>query len=109
MLSEKKLKKLQTQYRQTQEVLPIFFNALSDSNRFKIFKVLLDQGELCVTEVAMIFGFSVPAASQQLKILENSGLVERERMGQTVCFRVRKKDPLVKSVIKMISKNKLGF
>lgn len=79
------------------------FNALGDTNRFLLFKFLLDHNGLCVSDVARIFNVSVSAASQQLKVLENSNLIERNRDGQRICYEVRKNDPLVQSVVHIVS------
>lgn len=70
--------------------------------RYRIFKLLLQRHDLCVTDVANVLGISLPAASQQLRIMELSGLVKKERMGQMMCYCIREDDPVVKSIIKMI-------
>lgn len=108
MLTEQEISRFQTRFKDDEDRLPLFFNALSDSSRYKVFKLLLEHREICVTEVSMIFGISVPSASQQLKILETSGLIRRERHGQMVCYAVRMKDPIVRLFVKIISK-KLVF
>ncbi|MCH8748150.1 winged helix-turn-helix transcriptional regulator [Patescibacteria group bacterium] len=36
-----------------------------------------------------VFNMSASAASQQLKLLELSGLVSRERHGQMTCYQVK--------------------
>lgn len=78
------------------------FNALSDRCRFTIFKALLAHEGICVTEVAGILDVSVPAASQQLKIMEQAGLITRERDGQKICYCINKKDVTVKSLITLL-------
>lgn len=104
MLSEKEIDKVRKTLIFENDALPGFFDALSDKNRYGMFKLLLNQKEICVTEISMIFGVSVPAASQHLKILEQSGLVYRERMGQKICYKVKKEDPAVRLFVKMAGK-----
>jgi DNA-binding transcriptional ArsR family regulator len=77
------------------------FNALGDPNRLRIFKLLLGPKEPCVSEIARILDLSVPAISQQLRILELSGLVRKERRGQMTCYRVKTEDPVVKNILKL--------
>lgn len=77
------------------------FNALSDLNRFRVFKLLARRQNLCVSDLARVLDVSVPAVSQQLRILEMNGLVKRERRGQMICYKVKKDDPVVKFVIKI--------
>jgi len=78
------------------------FAALSDKGRFGIFRLFLRQHDLCVTDVAAVLGISVPAASQQLKVMELSGLVTKERNGQRICYAVLRRDPAVRSLIRII-------
>jgi len=76
--------------------------ALADKNRLSLFLALHDAGELCVTEAARALEVSVPAASQQLRILELAGLVKRERRGQTMCYAVENRDSLVRGIMKLL-------
>ena len=106
MLSEKQIKKFQDKFKE-KDMLPDFFDALSDKTRYRIFTMISKYHNLCVTDVSTVLEISMSAASQQLKILEQAGLIERERVGQSVCFEIRKKDPRVKSVMKLMQKKTL--
>lgn len=86
-----------------EERFPLVFNALSDRGRFRIFRLLLDHCGVCVTDIAKILGVSVPAASQQLRVLEITGLVRKERRGQTIRYEIKSEDPLIKKIIKIIT------
>lgn len=103
VLNELQLRIMSTEISAGQERMPFVFNALSDTGRFRIFNLLLNQEGLCVTEVANVLGVSVPAASQQLRIMELAGLLKKDRDGQRMCFRVRKEDNFIKSIIKLIN------
>jgi ArsR family transcriptional regulator len=81
----------------------VMFGALSDAGRFGIFRLIMKRRDLCVTEVANVFTISVPAASQQLKVMELSGLVVRERRGQKICYSIRRSDPVVRSLVRIVS------
>lgn len=103
MLTKEEIRTARKEIATDDEQLPFIFNALSDMGRYRIFKLLLQRHDLCVTDVANVLGISLPAASQQLHIMELSGLVKKERMGQMMCYCIREEDPVVKSVIKMIN------
>ena len=77
------------------------FHALSDLGRWRIFRLLAQEHDLCVTDIADVLGISVPAASQQLKVMELTGLVERERRGQMICYQLKQEDPVVRTVLRM--------
>ena len=78
------------------------FEALADPTRLKIFQLLITHKGLCVTDLANVCELSIPAISYQLKIMEIVGLVEKERMGKMICYKVRENDSLVKRLVKII-------
>lgn len=88
-----------------QDRLPVIFNAVSDPTRCRIFRLLMvtHGDDVKVSDIAHVMGMTLPAISQQLKLLEQSGLVSREKLGQTVYYRIRNDDPLVNSIVKIIS------
>ena len=103
MLAQKELNQVQKSVTEAKDRLALVFEALGDPTRLNIFRLLLkEEKDLCVTDVANVFKISVPAASYQLKILEMVGLIQRERMGKMTCYTLRKKDPMVKNVVKII-------
>ena len=59
---------------------------LGDSTRFKIFKLLSSNQELCVSEIAKRLDITPSAVSQHFKSFELLGLVTRERTGQKICY-----------------------
>jgi DNA-binding transcriptional ArsR family regulator len=67
---------------------------LGDNTRFKIFKLLSSESELCVSEMAQQLNISPSAVSQHFRNFEMLGLVEKQRTGQRICY-VLNDDPLV--------------
>lgn len=63
------------------------FEALSSAPRRKILAYLA-HAEMNAGEIAARFDMSKPAISQHLAILENAGLVESEKRGQFVLYRL---------------------
>lgn len=102
MLTKEEIRIVRKDIAAEEEYLPFMFNALSDMGRYRIFKLLLQRHDLCVTDVANVLDVSVPAASQQLRIMEMSGLVKKERMGQMTCYCVREDDPKVMAIVKIV-------
>ena len=78
------------------------FSLLGDKNRFLIIKLLIEQGEMCVTDLANVLDISVSAVSQHLRILEMSRMVEGEKMGQMMCYKPTIDDPRIKKIINLI-------
>lgn len=102
MLNKDQVEKLQRESAGDDKLLSMVFDALGDPGRLQIFKILLENENVCVSDVANILGISVPAASKQLTILEISGLVEKIRKGQATCFKVLEENPTTKSIIKVL-------
>lgn len=102
MLTREEIEKARKSYRDVQDRLPFVLQALADQTRLKIFQLLSQNKDLCVTDIAKIFRISVPATSYQLKIMEVVGLVQRARMGRMICYTLKKKDPLIKSLMRII-------
>ncbi len=63
------------------------FEALASTPRRQIL-AYLNAGELTAGEIGQRFEFSKPALSGHLRILEEAGLIEREKRGQFVYFRL---------------------
>jgi DNA-binding transcriptional ArsR family regulator len=57
------------------------FSALSDPTRRDIL-LRLGKGQATVTELAEPFPISLPAVSRHLKVLEQAGLISRDRQAQ---------------------------
>ena len=49
--------------------LAVSLQALADIGRLRIFRLLAKYEDLCVTDLANVLDVSVPAASQQLRIM----------------------------------------
>jgi len=60
----------------------------SDPTRLKILMLLKKKKELCATDIANILGVSISAISHQAHKLENSGILERTKMGQSICYSI---------------------
>lgn len=76
---------------------------LGDATRYKIFRLLSDDSELCVSEIASKLNISPSAVSQHFKNFEILGLVEKHRNGQKICYALKDDDQLVIE-LKKISK-----
>jgi DNA-binding transcriptional ArsR family regulator len=62
--------------------LDVLFAALSDPTRRAILE-RLTQGDATVTDLAEPFDMSLPAVSKHLSVLEDAGLIVKEKNGRT--------------------------
>jgi ArsR family transcriptional regulator len=70
--------------------------ALSHPVRLRIVHLLRD-GELCVKRLEELLGVSQPSVSQHLTRLKYAGLIDSERRGHLVCYRLS--DPVATRVL----------
>jgi len=64
------------------------FKALSDETRLTILALVFRHGQLCVCEVEQILGITQSKASRHLRYLRDAGVLEDERVGLIVNYRV---------------------
>ena len=74
--------------------------ALSDPNRVRVVKLLEDRA-LCVCEIQKVLGLAQPTVSSHMKILEDAGLVNRERQGTWIIYSQAEdsKSPYVRTML----------
>lgn len=72
---------------------------LGDPTRFAIFQLMLQDCSLCVSDIASRLDISVAAVSQHFKTFEQAGLVDKERNGHKICYRVDEDNQLVKRLM----------
>lgn len=81
--------------------LDLAFGALASRPRRQML-ALLAQTALSTTELAARFPMSAPAVSRHLSVLLEAGLVESERLGQRVLYRLRR-DALLGALARLAS------
>jgi ArsR family transcriptional regulator, arsenate/arsenite/antimonite-responsive transcriptional repressor len=81
--------------------LDLAFTALASRPRRQML-ALLSQTALSTTELAARFPMSAPAVSRHLSVLLEAGLVESERLGQRVLYRL-KRDALLDALARLAS------
>jgi ArsR family transcriptional regulator len=75
---------------QAVQVAPLL-KALADPARLRLLSIVLSHegGEACVCDLTPHFDLSQPTISHHLKVLHDSGLLERERRGTWVFYKAR--------------------
>lgn len=74
------------------------FKALSDVNRYRIFRLLAQHPKLAVSEVAETLNISLPLASQHIKVLMHANLLKKERAGKKVFTKLKRDNPFVLAI-----------
>lgn len=82
--------------------LTTIFQALGDESRYRIVQLLREERDLCVSEVADEIGITTAAISQHMKVLESAGLVQPQRRGQKICYRLDKHSRTNQALLNLI-------
>ncbi|TML20022.1 MAG: helix-turn-helix transcriptional regulator [Actinobacteria bacterium] len=64
------------------------FAALSDPVRLRLLSLIAAEGEICACDLVAPVGKSQPTVSHHLKVLHEAGLVERDKRGTWMWYRV---------------------
>ena len=102
MLEPSQISKIKETLKAQNTSLVDVFSLLGDKNRFLIIKLLIEQGEMCVSDLAKVLDISVSAVSQHLRILEMSRMIEGKKMGQMMCYKPKIDDPTIKKIISLM-------
>jgi ArsR family transcriptional regulator len=85
------------------EKLGRIFKALSDETRLTILGLVFRHGQLCVCETEQILGISQSKASRHLRYLRDSGVLEDERDGLIINYRLpRTQDEELSAILAMV-------
>ena len=96
MLTDKQITKIRKGFNGTDQ--RVIFKILGDTNRYRIFEMLGTQDKLAVSDMAKILRISIPLASQHLKILEQAQMLEKEKIGQKVYYKLRADNRIARSI-----------
>ncbi len=105
MLGKKEILKNRKIFSETDKRMALIFKVLSDINRYRMFRILLKQPQLSITNIAQILNISLSLASQHLKILTNTNLIQKERKGKKIFAKLEQSSPIVKLVVKTIQQS----
>ena len=88
----------------SEERLVTALHLLGDRTRYRIFKLLLHDREMCVSDIAAELEITVSAVSQHFRSFEMVGLVGKQRTGQKICYLLNRDDELVRELVSIIQK-----
>ncbi|GAA4615502.1 metalloregulator ArsR/SmtB family transcription factor [Actinoallomurus liliacearum] len=75
---------------EAEELAPLF-KAIADPVRLRLLSLIAchDGGEACVCDLTSAFDLTAPTISHHLKVLKQAGLIDSDRRGTWVYYRVR--------------------
>lgn len=97
MLTDKQIEKIRKAFNGTDQ--RVIFKILGDTNRYRIFEMLSKEPKLSVSDIAKILKISIPLSSQHLKILEQAKILQKEKLGQKVYYKLRIDNQIAQSIM----------
>jgi predicted transcriptional regulator len=73
-------------------------DVFSSKLRIKILKILMQMGELNVSEIARRLGVNYNTTSKHLKVLEDEGILQHKVFGRIRLYRLNEHSPKAKGV-----------
>ena len=73
-------------------------NVFSSKGRVKILRILVEIGELNISEIAQRAQLNYATTNQHLCVLEDSGIVRHKNFGRIRIFRFNEENPRVKMI-----------
>jgi|TARA_R110001592_G_scaffold162584_2_gene396004 DNA-binding transcriptional ArsR family regulator len=70
-------------------------NLAGNEVRLKILFLLEKESKMCPCDLSDILGMTVPAISQHLRKLKDAGLVETNKVGQTIFYSISESNNLI--------------
>ena len=64
------------------------FTAIGQEGRLHLLVLLLQRGEMCVSEIAASLAEQVPTVSQRLRVLRSEGVVRKRRDGKHIYYAI---------------------
>ena len=82
------------------------WSAIADPSRRRVLDLLVDSGEATASTLSQDVPFSRQAVIKHLTVLENAGLVSRQREGREVLFRVdpRRLDDAARAIAQLANR-----
>jgi predicted transcriptional regulator len=74
----------------------------SSKGRVKILRILVEIGELNISEIARRARLNYTTTNQHLQVLETSGIVRHKNFGRIRIFRFNNENPRAKSIKELI-------
>ncbi|MEM2905094.1 MAG: winged helix-turn-helix domain-containing protein [Candidatus Bathyarchaeia archaeon] len=75
---------------------------LSSRGKVRVLKVLVEMGELNISEIVRRIGLNYTTTSQHLRSLEKMEIVEEKRFGKIRIYRFNAENPRAKAIAQLI-------
>ena len=108
---ERQIKKCKTELEKVGDSIQTLsnaFNLAGNEARMKMLYLFFSQEKLCVCDLSDILGMTIPAVSQHLRKLKDGGVIQNQRVGQTIYYSLNARYKLLfEGFFEKIGKNQI--
>lgn len=108
---EQQIENCKTELEKVGDSIQTLSNALNlagNAARMKMLYLFFSQDKLCVCDLSDILGMTIPAVSQHLRKLKDGGIIQNQRVGQTIYYSLNARYKLLfEGFFEKIGKNKI--
>lgn len=102
MLNQREIQKNRKRFTKKDLSVSALFKILSDTNRYRIFILLIGSPQFSIGSIAKILDVSLPLASQHIRLMVHAHVLQKKRDGKRVCIQLERHNPLLTGLIKML-------
>lgn len=82
--------------------------ACSDTSRLRILNLIMNNGEMCISDLERILEFTQTKTSRHLIYLKNSGILSSRKLNQWVFYQVKDEVfDIIKQILQFVSRDQL--
>lgn len=104
MLTQKEINKNRKRFSEKDLSVSALFKILSDTNRYRIFLLLIGSPRFSIGTIAKILDISLPLASQHIRLMVHARVLQKTRDGKRICIQLERRNPLLTSIIKALQR-----
>ncbi len=102
MIDQKEIQKNRKRFSEKDLSISALFKILSDTNRYRIFILLIGSPQFSVGTIAKILDISLPLTSQHIRLMVHAHVVKKTRDGRKICIKLERRNPLLTTLIKAL-------
>ena len=104
MLNKRDILKNQKRFSEKDLSVSALFKILSDTNRYRIFLLLMGSPQFSIGSIAKILDISLPLASQHIRLMVHANVLEKKRYGKMVCIELKQNNLLLNTLVKALQR-----
>jgi len=104
MLNQREIQRYRKRFTKKDLSVSTLFKILSDTNRYRIFFLLIGSPHFSVGNIAKILDISLPLASQHIRLMVHAHVLKKKRDGKRVYIQLERRNSLLTALSKTLQR-----